>query len=101
MSAKTSPSNSRDANVSAGAAGVVPPNVASGVVQIKKELPSDEIKVCFMNEIEKANETSTQTVYMPLTPALSRESELCIILTSNIIQFFWFFFFLAHAKTHL
>lgn len=71
MSAKTSPSNSRDANVSAGAAGVVPPNVASGVVQIKKELPSDEIKVCFMNEIEKANETSTQTVYMPLSPSLS------------------------------
>lgn len=77
MSAKTSPSNSRDANVSAGAAGVVPPNVASGVVQIKKELPSDEIKVCFMNEIEMANETSTDTdaqiVYVPL---LSLETEL-------------------------
>ncbi|KAM8711168.1 hypothetical protein ACLKA7_000323 [Drosophila subpalustris] len=43
MSAKTSPSNSRDANVT-GAANVGAPNVAGGVVQIKKELPSDEIK---------------------------------------------------------
>ncbi|TDG40021.1 hypothetical protein AWZ03_013553, partial [Drosophila navojoa] len=44
MSAKTSPSNSREGNVAAAAASVVPPTGAGGVVQIKKELPSDEIK---------------------------------------------------------
>lgn len=58
MSAKTSPSNSRDGNVAA-ATSVVPPTGAGGVVQIKKELPSDEIKVSLMNEINKPTHTHT------------------------------------------
>ncbi|EDW04622.1 GH23913 [Drosophila grimshawi] len=61
MSAKTSPSNSREGNVAA-AASVVPPNVAGGgVVQIKKELPSDEIKVRFMNEKQTHRCRNTHT----------------------------------------